>query len=295
MTGSVFHEGELYVQQSVGEEYFAMRNGAIIRDTIAGGAVNFIDNQKFFLAASEDSGGNLWTSILSGNTGFLSVSDMHHLILNPDLLTSDTEDIFWKNIHQNVSVGLLFIDLTTRRRFRVNGKISAEEKQWKIEIDQAYPNCPKYIQKREITVADHTVNPVSKDLQKWIDSADTVFVASSDSDGNLDVSHRGGKPGFIAWDRKTILRIPDYQGNSMFNTLGNFHENPKAGLLFVDFSNGETLKLTGTVDIHLNEESADTFTGGTGRFWDFHIEKITFGKSLENFSTRLVDYSPYNP
>ncbi|MBE9463601.1 pyridoxamine 5'-phosphate oxidase family protein [Dyadobacter subterraneus] len=295
MANSVFHSGELYVQQSTGEEYFAMQNGSIIKDVIGGGAVNFVQSQKFFLAASQDREGNIWPSVLSGDPGFVVVTDAHHILLNPDLLRSDSGDIFWENIHQNSSVGLLFIDLLSRRRFRINGQIIQREKFWEIEIEQAFPNCPKYIQRREVEFSGHEANLASHDLTKWIDQADTIFVASSDGGGNLDVSHRGGNPGFVTLAGESILRIPDYQGNSMFNTLGNFHENPHAGLLFIDFSNGETMQLIGKADIHLHDESASTFTGGTNRFWDFQIEKVVFLKSLENFSAHLIDYSHYNP
>lgn len=295
MSGSVFHSGELYVQQSTGEEYFAMQNGSIVKDSIAGSVINFVSNQKFFFASSEDKNGMIWASVLSGNHDFVQIPDSHNLLLDMDLLTSDPKDIFWDNIRENPSIGLLFIELTTRRRFRINGKIMQQGKLWKVEIDQAYPNCPKYIQRREMTVSDTKAKPESHDLKKWIEKADTVFVASAGGDDSLDVSHRGGNPGFITWAGENVLRIPDYQGNSMFMTLGNFHENPNAGLLFVDFSNGETMKLSGKAEIFLNEESAGSFTGGTNRYWDFHIEKVVFGKSLDNFSTHLIDYSRYNP
>lgn len=295
MSGSVFHNGELYVQQSTGEEYFAMQNGSIVKDSIAGGAVNFVYNQKFFFASSEDKNGMIWASVLAGNPGFLEIPDSHHLLLNRDLLSSDPGDVFWENIRENPSIGLLFIELATRRRFRINGKIRQHDKSWEIEIDQAYPNCPKYIQRREMIVPDSLAQPSEHNLKKWIDEADTVFVASAGLDDDLDISHRGGNPGFITWVGESVLRIPDYQGNSMFMTLGNFYENPKAGLMFVDFTNGETLKLSGKAEIFLNEETAGSFTGGTNRYWDFHIEKVVFGKSLENFSTQLMDYSRYNP
>jgi hypothetical protein len=133
------------------------------------------------------------------------------------------------------------------------------------------------------------------DVKKWITKLDTFFVASANHEGDLDISHRGGNPGFIEWTGGDTLRIPDYSGNSMFNTLGNFQDNPIAGLLFVNFSNGETLQLTGQVIIHLNETGNEDFTGGTNRFWDFKIEQTLLTQSLHDFSTRFIDYSPFNP
>jgi len=164
-----------------------------------------------------------------------------------------------------------------------------------MEIVQAYPNCPKYIQKRDFSGHKVSSVPVGNNLKNWIETLDTLFVASSSVDGNLDLSHRGGNKGFVKWIAEDILRIPDYRGNSMFNTLGNFYDNPLAGLLFVDFSNGDTVQLTGSAIVHLNEEGFESFTGGTNRFWDFKVEKIIYKKSLPDFRMDLIDYSPYNP
>jgi hypothetical protein len=81
-------------------------------------------------------------------------------------------------------------------------------------------------------------------------SADTFFIAtahpSSAGSANpargVDVSHRGGKPGFVHVSADGArLTVPDFVGNFLFNTLGNLALNPHAGLLFVDFSSGGLL------------------------------------------------------
>lgn len=64
----------------------------------------------------------------------------------------------------------------------------------------------------------------------------------------MDVSHRGGPPGFVRLEGQT-LTIPDYNGNRYFNTLGNLVSNPRAALLFVDFERGDVLHLQGTTEI----------------------------------------------
>ncbi len=77
--------------------------------------------------------------------------------------------------------------------------------------------------------------------------SDTFFIASqySEVDGDwthgVDVSHRGGKPGFVIVAHETELLFPDYTGNCMFNTLGNIVVNPRCGLLFLDFETGQAL------------------------------------------------------
>ncbi|MEL7247025.1 MAG: pyridoxamine 5'-phosphate oxidase family protein [Bacteroidota bacterium] len=78
-----------------------------------------------------------------------------------------------------------------------------------------------------------------------IRQADTFFWATQSSAGKADASYRGGKAGFVEILANGQLRIPDYPGNSLFNSLGNIHENPNTSLLFVDFEQGNVLQLTG--------------------------------------------------
>jgi len=88
---------------------------------------------------------------------------------------------------------------------------------------------------------------------------------------NLDVSHRGGNPGFVELVDDKTFRIPDYQGNSMFNTFGNLMLNDKAGVVFWDFEDGKLLQMTGTALIHW--DTPDREYSETGRYWVFKIEK----------------------
>ena len=113
--------------------------------------------------------------------------------------------------------------------------------------------------------------------------------------GGVDASHRGGSPGFIQIVTSTRLRIPDYAGNGMFNTLGNFAVNPRAGLVIPDFERGRTLQLTGRAEILWDAEDHDSETGGTRRYWDFGIERwIQMEDGLPG-SFEFLDYSPHNP
>ena len=79
--------------------------------------------------------------------------------------------------------------------------------------------------------------------------SDTFFIASrfrengDDLRQGIDVSHRGGLPGFIVVAHETALLFPDYAGNCMFGTLGNLVVDPRCGLLFIDFETGDMLKL----------------------------------------------------
>ncbi len=128
----------------------------------------------------------------------------------------------------------------------------------------------------------------------WITTADTAFVASADHTRSADVSHRGGNPGFIRWHDGT-LRIPDYPGNKMYHTLGNFRIHPRAGLTVLDFATNRQVQLTGTVDLDLRPEQPDPASGGTGRWWTFHPESWVVSPLNQTFHWAPAEVSPFNP
>ncbi len=299
-----FHEGECEVQKRVGEEHIAKRTGQIISDRIPGRAIEFINKQPMVITSSIDKDKNIWTSILVGKPGFVTALDEQNVQINLSKLVSSKLDLFWENIRENTNIGMLFIELTTRKRLRVNGMVSLSNENINVSVQQAYPNCPKYIQRREIEVvktdtdlSNSNLNgsSLTNDLKQWIENLDTMFVGSSDDKSNLDASHRGGDPGFIQIVDESTLKIPDYPGNSMYNTLGNFMSNPKAGLLFVDFKEGKTLQLTGKAEIVWHDEDAQEKTGGTMRLWEFVISKWIQIDSLKVVNWRFIDSSPFNP
>lgn len=78
-----------------------------------------------------------------------------------------------------------------------------------------------------------------------IDEQEMVFVATADSAGNCDCSPRFGRPGFVRVLDPHTLAYPEYRGNGVFASLGNIHENPHAGLVFLDF-------FRTTVGLHVN-------------------------------------------
>jgi predicted pyridoxine 5'-phosphate oxidase superfamily flavin-nucleotide-binding protein len=299
-----YHNGERHIQQLVGEEKIAARNGKIIFDKIVKGAFNFIENQQFLIISSRDENGQIWNSILMGNNGFLKIIDERNIQIHLAALQSDKGDILFKNLASNDEIGLLFIELATRRRFRVNGKAVLDGESLSIEVIEAYPNCPKYIQKRSLRHLEK--NNTKAQYQKgttleqaeldWIRQADTFFVGSASANGGMDTSHRGGAVGFVEILTDGQLKIPDYVGNSMYNTLGNFVENPNAGLLFIDFTTGATLQLSGKAALVFGQQSEEDLqkTTGTGRYWTFKTEYWIRTEGLQ-VDWEFGDFSPFNP
>ncbi|MEQ8422528.1 MAG: pyridoxamine 5'-phosphate oxidase family protein [Arenibacter algicola] len=303
---ATFHSGEIEIQKMTGEVAIADSNAIMIKDTIIKGAIKFIEKQSMVIVSSVDKSNQVWTSILVGEPGFAEVPDPNSLSINLDKVHSDQQDVFYKNIVNGNQIGTLFIELATRRRFRINGTIALEGDKINITILEAYPNCPKYIQQRSIQQPDaHRKvevkkkfgDSLGKDIQNWISSSDTLFVGSISNEGRLDASHRGGKKGFVEVLDDSTLKVPDYQGNSLFNTIGNVAQNNKSGMLFIDFENKRTLQLTGKAEVLFNQNSLVDMekTGGTGRFWTFTVSEWIITESQHDAHWEFIANSPFNP
>jgi predicted pyridoxine 5'-phosphate oxidase superfamily flavin-nucleotide-binding protein len=72
------------------------------------------------------------------------------------------------------------------------------------------------------------------DDRRMIEEASFFFIATSFGD-YVDCSMRAGAPGFIRIVGPGALEFPEYDGNSMYRTMGNISRNPNVGLLFVKF------------------------------------------------------------
>ena len=131
-----------------------------------------------------------------------------------------------------------------------------------------------------------TLSSLDDAARRLIESADTFFVASRsratvEADGGLDVSHRGGRPGFVAVRGDTLV-VPDFRGNRFFNTLGNLLGDPRAALLFIDFATGDLLQLQGTVTIEWGEP----------RLWTVAVEGAWRRPAALPFDWTFGEYAP---
>ncbi len=302
----VYHPGEIEIQQKVGEQLTAESNGRVITNTVAKGAVNFIEKQPMAIVSSVSPAGQVWISLLIGDFGFTTVPHPQTLVFDQSMIRSDPGDIFYQNIGQNPQIGSLFIELSTRRRYRINGISSRNGTRIEVSIQEAYPNCPKYIQRRVLSSSEHfKATPahtmrgeqLGKPEKDWIQNADTLFVGSRSKELRMDASHRGGNPGFVEILDDNTLKIPDYQGNSMYNTLGNITQNPASGILLIDFQKGETLQLTGSAQLLFGQQAGHDLhkTTGTGRYWLFKTHEWIRTLNHHQVAWEFLDYSPFNP
>lgn len=281
---SPFHSGEQKIQARMGVRERMERFGRkVIRDFMPEQHREFYSHLPFIFVGHADDKGWPWASILFNSPGFMHSENERSLSINALPVEGDP---LRDAIAPATRLGLLGIELSTRRRNRLAAHIERiTDKGFELNIDQAFGNCPQYIQTRELEWLDADLMPepeiqeitlFDQEAQALISNSDTFFVASYLANGSgeasegADVSHRGGRPGFVRVDDDKTLTIPDYLGNNHYNTFGNFIENGKAGLLFLDFENGHLLTLTGSVEI-LWESPETSYFEGAERLWKFHL------------------------
>ena len=283
---SPFHAGEQAIQTRLGlretMDHFGRR---MIRDQMPDQHREFYAQLPFVAVGSVDSEGWPWASIVPGKPGFITSPDPEKLVIHANAVPGDP---LADAIEPGAPLGLLGIELGTRRRNRVNVHVTESKPgETVLAVDQSFGNCPQYIQTRSLEfVRDPSASPagpaavalttLDDEAREMIRSADTFFVSSyveseqGARNEGVDVSHRGGRPGFVKVDGDT-LTVPDFSGNKHFNTLGNFYSNPKAGLVFVDFETGDLLMLTGTVEILWEDDPAVHAFKGAERAWRFSL------------------------
>jgi uncharacterized protein len=121
-----------------------------------------------------------------------------------------------------------------------------------------------------------------------------LFIATAHPVYGADASHRGGMPGFVQVEGPRQIAIPDYDGNRMFNTLGNIAANPNTGLLFPDFLSGKALLLTGRAHINWDPGRAAQFPGAQ-RVVEYSIDETLELQSALPEGWEFKSYSPFNP
>lgn len=300
-----WHKGEQILQRRLGvAERMEIQGRKVIRNFMPDQHRLFYGQLPFILVGAVDDSGAPWATLLEGEPGFVSSPDATTLRI---AARPGTQDPVGTALATGSPVGMLGIELHTRRRNRANGTVTHLDREgFAVTVQHAFGNCPQYIQTRSFSFTSRSslqsVAPVERAAtldeaaRELIAAADTFFVASYiDVDGKsarraVDISHRGGKSGFVRIDGQ-VLTIPDFAGNLHFNTLGNFVLNPRAGLVFVDFSSGELLQLSGTTELVLQGAEISRFQGAE-RLWRFSVEQLVRRRGALALRFRFGEYSP---
>lgn len=302
-----FHPGECKIQERLGvRDQVEALGRRLIHDHMPDQHRIFYSKLPMLLVGSIDEAGRPWASALFGRPGFVSSPDPRTLMIGARPVFGDPLN---QNLAPEAEIGLLGIEFPSRRRNRMNATVSSlREGEIGVRVKQAFGNCPQYIQTRDLEILPAidrvgVALPVSRlhgfgePERRIIGRADSFFIASHFSKGGgnathgADVSHRGGKPGFVRIDDHHALTFPDFSGNLLFNTLGNILLNPRTGLLFIDFENNDLLYLTGTAVIIWDSEEKRAFTGAE-RLIRFTLEEGIRIQGVVPIQWRFLEYSP---
>ena len=293
---SPWHAGERTAQARAGvAERMAVIGRRNIRSFMPDQHRQLFTQLPFVLVGSVDGDGWPWASALTGAPGFVSSPDPVILEIAARPVPGDPLEAA---LAEDKALAVLGIEMPTRRRNRVNGRVvNVDADGFALVVDQSFGNCPQYIQRRAY-VELHPIEAVhvepftglAASAADLIRRSDTFFVTTAasqtpDAQHGVDISHRGGRPGFIGVTADGALVVPDYLGNRYFQTIGNMLVNPRAGLLFIDFERGDLLQLTGTTEIVWDGPEVAAFQGAE-RMWRFKPER---GQWLHGAWTLRVD------
>jgi len=286
---SQFHASEIAVQKRLGvDELVSEYAPSMILALMPDGYRRFFAQLPWVILGAIDNHGSLWAIPLFGSQGFIQSPDNMTLRIN---VMSGLFEAFRFDINPGQKAALLGIDLATRRRIRVNGSVESRNKKgFTIHVEQCYGNCPKYIQSRKLRWQDNKETQPSENnfefsksipvtAKKLIETSDTFFIASrsreftQDRSTGIDVSHRGGQPGFVKVE-DNVIYFPDFSGNRFFNTLGNIESDGSVGLFFPNFLTSEVSFISGKAEIIWDHKSLPEFEGAE------RIIKVTTEQSV---------------
>ncbi|GGS81582.1 oxidoreductase [Planobispora rosea] len=323
------HDGEVAVQLRAGVRRAGELGSARTRAEIPAVAGDFLGTQRMLVIGAADASGRVWASALTGPAGFARPYGERTVVVGalpgphdplagvlgagraPDAARAPGGAGGAPEGAGGHDIGTLAIEPGTRRRMRVNGRARRDGDRLVIHTEQVYSNCPKYIQTRVITedpapapdpgstegtggtggTGALTGTTLTAGQRAWIAHADTFFVATRAAGLGADVSHRGGNPGFVRVLGGRRLVWPDYQGNSMYMTLGNLELDERCGLLFLDWESGDALHMTGRARVNWDPGGVP----GAERLVEFDVDEVVQIGGAIPLRWTFGDYSRHNP
>lgn len=300
---TVFHDGEKEIQTRIGVrqdlEYWGHR---AIRPFFPEQHRAFFSQLPFIILSARDANGLPWVTLLTSHEPSIDDEAINnHFISSPEetslhfSATAIRGDALEHAFVDGAEIGLVGIELESRRRNRANGVLSnVSENSMTFDVTQSFGNCPQYISERLLKSVEIDANKINTSrhqcltptMKRWIEQSDTLFIASGyekpkyiDNTENMDISygmdasHRGGSAGFVSIVSNNKLVLPDYAGNNFFNTIGNLIKDPRVGLLFIDFDTGSLLQISGRATIDWDSQAIKKHAGAH-RLINIEIDEI---------------------
>lgn len=303
-----FHRGEVMLQEKAGRaERMAELGSRVVRRFMPEQHREFFTQLPYLIVGALDQQRQPWATILGSAP---------HFIDSPDPLSLEVaalpaaQDPLAGRLLPGAPVGLLGFEAHTRRRNRANGSVIASNAHgFAVHIDESFGNCPKYIQAREASPVAidaeggaHAEARLGAAARQLVANADTFFIASAHPEAGhgpgygVDVSHRGGKPGFIKLetraDGRSRLLVPDFAGNFFFNTFGNIALNPRVGLLFIDYAGHDLLHVAGHAELILDGPEVDAYAGAE-RLLGISVDQAILRRNALPLAWSAAEISPF--
>jgi len=308
MSFSSYHPGELAAQDKAGTRGAAAELAAGKRSALSFSSSHdaFLAAQSFAALASVDiKSQSVWVTPLFGKAGDLTATSEHEILISASCIPNSE---ILKFIEPGTPLSLLGIDLNRRIRHRISGtsltSMNQESRGLNLQVEEYSPNCPKYINRRQIIHASNEASALNKDAkavirtqltpddQAFVRTIDTLWIGSYAPNVGADCNHRGGQPGFIRVISPSIIEWPEYRGNGMFFTSGNLESCDRAGVTLVNFESGSMIQMTGRATV---DWAHDGSYEGASRKIVFHITSLIRTDNVTSHRWQRLDYSPYNP
>ncbi|GAB7337966.1 hypothetical protein MBLNU457_4345t1 [Dothideomycetes sp. NU457] len=298
-------------------------------------ATNMLQRAPLLAIGTVDAENRPWTTIWGGETGFAqSLGNSIIGVRTPVaarfdpvveiMVGKEAKGEIVKEVGEGRMMSALSIDLMSRKRVKLSGRMiagalsmkkddesdegregqSQSEVQLALKIEQSLGNCPKYLNKKEITPASTNPTIVSESTRlcpeavSLLAKSDIFFMSTSHNQDDMDTNHRGGAPGFVRnlsnTEDSTTLVYPEYSGNRLYQSLGNLMTDPLAGLCFPDFETGDCLYVTGTAEILIGKDAASVLPKSNLAV-KITLTAARYVSQVLPFRGTASDMSPYNP
>ena len=158
MDNSPFHRGEQQAQQRMGvREEIEPWARQVIRPFLPDQHQAFFAQLPYLIVAGRDSEARPWVTMLTGMPGFVHAPNPRQLAIAAQPVAGDA---LATSMQPGAELGLLGIELHTRRRNRANGRVATTaDGSLKLDITQSFGNCPQHIHERNWSQVERTDAP----------------------------------------------------------------------------------------------------------------------------------------
>ena len=104
------------------------------------------------------------------------------------------------------------------------------------------------------TSLDKEVDRLDAHCRAFIAHAPIMVLASADASGHVDISPKGGPPGFVAVLDDRQLAVPDMSGNNRLDSIRNIVSGGRVALLFLIPGIDETLRVNGAATVSIDPD-----------------------------------------